>query len=153
MKEREAVEIAYDEMKWARTPGKPVPKAVTEVVSPGDVVWVGPKDPDKPQGVWSLLQIPEVGGGLVAMDPHTGRVHAVVGGFSFATSQFDRALQARRQPGSSFKPLVYAAALDNGYKPTSIVLDAPIEVEQGPGKEVWQPKNYDGVSAMGPSTA
>ena len=98
------------------------------------------------------MQIPEVGGGLVAMDPHTGRVHAVVGGFSFATSQFDRALQAKRQPGSSFKPLVYAAALDNGYKPTSIVLDAPIEIDQGPGKEVWQPKNYDGTSSFGPST-
>ena len=98
------------------------------------------------------MQIPEVGGGLVAMDPHTGRVHAVVGGFSFATSQFDRAMQAKRQPGSSFKPLVYAAALDNGYKPTSIVLDAPIEIDQGPGKEIWQPKNYDGSSAFGPST-
>jgi penicillin-binding protein 1A len=98
------------------------------------------------------MQVPEIGGGLVAMDPHTGRVHAVVGGFSFATSQFDRALQAKRQPGSSFKPLVYAAALDNGYKPTSIVLDAPIEIDQGPGKEVWQPKNYDGSSSFGPST-
>jgi penicillin-binding protein 1A len=98
------------------------------------------------------MQIPEVGGAIVAMDPHTGRVHAVVGGFSFATSQFDRAVQARRQPGSSFKPLVYAAAIDNGYKPTSIVLDAPIEIDQGPGKEVWQPKNYDGVNSYGPST-
>jgi penicillin-binding protein 1A len=76
----------------------------------------------------------------------------VVGGFSFASSQFDRALQARRQPGSSFKPLVYAAALDNGYKPTSIVLDAPIEIDQGPGKEIWQPKNYDGTKSFGPST-
>ena len=122
------------------------------MLAAGDVIWVAPKDPDKPTGVWSLMQIPEVGGGLVAMDPHTGRVHAVVGGFSFATSQFDRALQAKRQPGSSFKPLVYAAALDNGYKPTSIVLDAPIEIDQGPGKEVWQPKNYDGTSSFGPST-
>ena len=128
------------------------PKAVTDVLNPGDVIWVAPKDPDKPTGVWSLMQIPEVGGGLVAMDPHTGRVHAVVGGFSFATSQFDRALQAKRQPGSAFKPLVYAAALDNGYKPTSIVLDAPIEIDQGPGKEVWQPKNYDGRPRFGPST-
>ncbi|MDX2202054.1 MAG: penicillin-binding protein 1A [Hyphomicrobiaceae bacterium] len=150
--EREAAEIAYEEVKWARVHGRPAPKAVTDVLAVGDVVWVGPKDPDKAQGAWSLLQVPEVGGGLIAMDPHTGRVQAVVGGFSFATSQFDRALQARRQPGSSFKPLVYAAALDNGYKPTSIVLDAPIEVDQGPGKEVWTPKNYDGVSAMGPST-
>ena len=149
--EREAVEIPFDEMKWARS-ARGSPKAVTDVVNAGDVIWVAPKDPAKPTGTWSLMQIPEVGGGLVAMDPHTGRVHAVVGGFSFATSQFDRALQAKRQPGSSFKPLVYTAALDNGYKPTSIVLDAPIEIDQGPGKEVWQPKNYDGSSAFGPST-
>jgi penicillin-binding protein 1A len=98
------------------------------------------------------MQIPEVAGGLIAMDPHTGRVHAVVGGFSFSQSQFDRALQAKRQPGSSYKPFVYATALDNGYKPTSIVLDAPIEIEQGAGKEVWTPKNYDGTKSYGPST-
>ena len=89
------------------------------------------------------MQIPEVGGGLVAMDPHTGRVLAVVGGFSFAMSQFDRAIQAKRQPGSSFKPFVYAAAIDNGYKPTSIVLDAPIEIDQGPGQDIWKPENYE----------
>ena len=149
--DREAVEIPFEEVKWARS-GRAAPKAVTDVLGAGDVIWVAPKDPAKPAGTWSLMQVPEVGGGLVAMDPHTGRVHAVVGGFSFATSQFDRALQARRQPGSSFKPLVYTAALDNGYKPTSIVLDAPIEIDQGPGKEIWQPKNYDGSSAFGPST-
>jgi penicillin-binding protein 1A len=149
--EREAAEIPFDEVKWAKT-NKGAPKAVTDVLHPGDVIWVSPKNPDQPAGVWSLMQIPEVGGGLVAMDPHTGRVYAVAGGFSFATSQFDRALQAKRQPGSSFKPLVYAAALDNGYKPTSIVLDAPIEIEQGPGKDIWSPKNYDGGSSYGPST-
>jgi penicillin-binding protein 1A len=149
--DREAVEIPFEEVRWARS-GRGAPKAVTDVLGAGDVIWVAPKDPAKPTGTWSLMQIPEVGGGLVAMDPHTGRVHAVVGGFSFATSQFDRALQAKRQPGSSFKPLVYTAALDNGYKPTSIVLDAPIEIDQGPGKEVWQPKNYDGTSSFGPST-
>ena len=149
--EREAVEIPFDEMKWAKST-RGAPKAVTDVLNVGDVIWVAPKNPDQPTGVWSLMQVPEVGGGLVAMDPHTGRVHAVVGGFSFATSQFDRALQAKRQPGSSFKPLVYAAALDNGYKPTSIVLDAPIEIDQGPGKEIWQPKNYDGTKSFGPST-
>jgi penicillin-binding protein 1A len=149
--DREAVEIPFDEMKWARN-AHGVPKAVTDVLNPGDVIWVAPKDPTKPSGVWSLMQVPEVGGGLVAMDPHTGRVHAVVGGFSFATSQFDRALQAKRQPGSSFKPLVYAAALDNGYKPTSIVLDAPIEIDQGPGKEVWTPKNYEADASIGPAT-
>jgi penicillin-binding protein 1A len=149
--DREAAEIPFDEMKWAKT-NKGAPKAVTDVLSAGDVVWVAPKNPDQVSGVWSLMQIPEVGGGLVAMDPHTGRVFAVAGGFSFATSQFDRALQAKRQPGSAYKPLVYAAALDNGYKPTSIVLDAPIEIDQGAGKDIWAPKNYDGGSSYGPST-
>jgi penicillin-binding protein 1A len=150
--EREEVDIPFEEAKWAKAAGRPAPKAITDVLSPGDVIWVAPKDADQPTGVWSLMQIPEVGGGLVAMDPHTGRVHAVVGGFSFSQSQFDRALQAKRQPGSSYKPFVYAAALDNGYKSTSIVLDAPIEIDQGPGKEIWTPKNYDGTKSYGPST-
>jgi penicillin-binding protein 1A len=149
---REELDVAFDEMKWARTPGRPAPKAATDVLTPGDVIWVAPKNPDQPTGAWTLMQIPEVGGGLIAMDPHTGRVHAVVGGFSFSQSQFDRALQAKRQPGSSYKPFVYAAALDNGYKSTSIVLDAPIEIEQGPGKEIWTPKNYDTSKSYGPST-
>ena len=149
--EREAVEIPFEEMKWAKTT-RGAPRAVNDVLTNGDVIWVAPKDAANASGTWALMQIPEVGGAIVAMDPHTGRVHAVVGGFSFATSQFDRAVQAKRQPGSSFKPLVYAAAIDNGYKPTSIVLDAPIEIDQGPGKEVWQPKNYDGVNSYGPST-
>ncbi len=156
--ERQAVEIGLDEMKWAgryvgvdKAKG-PAPKGPGDVVHIGDVVWVAPKDPEKPAGVWSLMQIPEVGGGIVAMDPHTGRVLAIVGGFSFAMSQFDRAAQARRQPGSTFKPLVYATAIDNGYKPTSIVLDAPIEIEQGPGKEAWRPENYNKSQSLGPAT-
>ncbi len=151
--EREELDVPFEEVKWAKAAGsRAAPKAVTDVLSPGDVIWVAPKNPDQPAGTWSLMQIPEVGGGLVALDPHTGRVHAVVGGFSFSQSQFDRALQAKRQPGSSYKPFVYAAALDNGYKPTSIVLDAPIEIDQGPGKEIWTPKNYDGTKSYGPST-
>ena len=145
---REAVEIALDEVKWAKT----AVKSVTDVLNNGDVIYVSPKDPANLAGTWSLMQVPEVGGGLVAMDPHTGRVLAVAGGFSYAISQFDRAMQARRQPGSSFKPLVYAAAIDNGYKPTSIVLDAPIEIDQGPGKEAWNPKNYEEGKFGGPST-
>ena len=150
---REAVEIALDEVKWARVlPKKAEVKAVNDVLNAGDVIYVSPKDPANLAGPWSLMQIPEVGGGLVAMDPHTGRVLAVAGGFSYAISQFDRAMQARRQPGSSFKPLVYTAAIDNGYKPTSIVLDAPIEIDQGPGKEVWNPKNYEEGKFGGPST-
>ncbi len=153
---REAVEIAHDEVKWARNVAggtkKPDTKSVGDILSIGDVIWVAPKDPDNISGAWSLMQIPEIGGGLIAMDPHNGRVLAVVGGFSFAMSQFDRAIQAKRQPGSSFKPLVYAAAIDNGYKPTSIILDAPIEIDQGAGKEVWTPKNYEEGKSGGPST-
>ncbi|MFV0298205.1 MAG: penicillin-binding protein 1A, partial [Hyphomicrobiaceae bacterium] len=149
--ERQAVEVKYDEIKWAdKKHGKK--SGASDVLKVGDVVWVAPKEHDKPTGVWSLMQIPEVGGGIVVMDPHTGRVLALVGGFSFAISQFDRAAQARRQPGSTFKPIVYATALDNGYKPTSIVLDAPIEIEQGPGQEVWKPENYNKSSSLGPAT-
>ena len=80
-------------------------------------------------GNFHLVQMPEVEGAIVAMDPHTGRVLALVGGFSYGQSQFNRAVQALRQPGSAFKPFVYAAALDNGYTPSSVVLDAPIEIQ------------------------
>jgi penicillin-binding protein 1A len=153
VREREEVDISLEEIKWAKPPGsKTTPRSASDVLAPGDVVWVAPKDADQPNSPWSLMQIPEVGGGMIALDPHTGRVYAVVGGFSFSQSQFDRALQARRQPGSSYKPFVYAAALDNGYKSTSIVLDAPIEVDQGAGKEIWTPKNYDTSKSYGPST-
>lgn len=158
VKERQAVEIAMAGMRWAgkfqatdRPKGR-APKRPADVLELGDVIYVAPDDPEKLAGSWSLMQVPDVGGGIVAMDPHTGRVLAVVGGFSFSLSQFDRAIQAKRQPGSSFKPLVYAAALDNGYKPTSIVLDAPIEIEQGPGKDVWRPENYNKSSSLGPAT-
>jgi len=155
---REAVEIPMAEMRWAgkfRATNKskgPKPKRPSDVVATGNVIYVAPKDPANLAGTWQLMQIPQVGGGITVMDPHTGRVLAIVGGFSFSLSQFDRAIQAKRQPGSAFKPLVYAAALDNGYKPTSIVLDAPIEVEQGAGKEVWRPENYNKNRSYGPST-
>lgn len=155
VKDREAVEVTLEEMKWAaKRPGakRIDAKSTADILQPGDVVYVAPKDPNKIQGVWSLMQIPEVGGGLVAMDPYTGRVLAVAGGFSYDMSQFDRVIQAKRQPGSSFKPFVYAAAIDNGYKPTSIILDAPIEIDQGPGQDVWRPKNYETNDTTGPET-
>lgn len=156
--DREAVEIALKEMAWAgkfrasdKSKGRK-PRSAGEVVSVGDVIYVSPKNAKDVAGAWELMQVPDVGGGLAAMDPHTGRVLAIVGGFSFDISQFDRAIQAKRQPGSSFKPLVYATALDNGYKSTSIVLDAPIEIDQGAGKEVWRPENYNKSRSYGPST-
>ena len=102
---REAVEIPLAEMKWAgmfKATDKPkgrAPRSASEVVKPGDVIYVSPKNPKDLAGIWQLMQVPDVGGGIVAMDPHTGRVLAVVGGFSFDISQFDRAMQAKRQPG------------------------------------------------------
>src|SRR6478672_1543287 len=146
-KERTVGILPLEGMKWAKTGGKPVGK-VGQVVGPGDVVYV---EPAKTEGQFTLHQIPEVSGAMVVEDPWTGRVLAMVGGFSFDQSQFNRATQALRQPGSSFKPFVYAAALDNGYTPSTIVLDAPLEIDQGPGIGVWRPENYEG-KFYGPST-
>jgi penicillin-binding protein 1A len=89
---------------------------------------------------------------MVAMDPWTGRVLAMVGGFSFDQSQFNRATQAYRQPGSSFKPIVYSSAMDNGYTPSSVLVDAPIEIDQGQGAGVWRPENYSVGKYFGPTT-
>jgi penicillin-binding protein 1A len=140
--ERETGFITADGIKWTRRPN------VAAAVQAGDIVYVEPQE-GKP-GQFRLRQVPEIAGALVAMDPFTGRILAMAGGFSFDQSEFNRATQAQRQPGSSFKPFVYAAALDNGYTPSSIIVDSPIEVDQGNG-EVWRPENYDGNSG-GPRT-
>ncbi|MHA1540196.1 MAG: penicillin-binding protein 1A, partial [Alphaproteobacteria bacterium] len=95
-----------------------------------------------PEGSYALEQIPEIGGGLVALDPHTGRVLAMTGGYDFSKSEFNRATQAMRQPGSSFKPFVYLTAFENGWTPSSIVLDAPVVFDQGEDKPKWRPDNY-----------
>ncbi len=113
-------------------------------LSVGDVLYVEATDSKSTQ--FRVRQLPEISGAIVALDPNTGRIHAVVGGFSFDQSQFNRATQALRQPGSSFKPFVYATALDNGYTPSSIVLDEPIEIDQGNGQGMWSPENFDGKS-------
>ncbi|MBV8823534.1 MAG: penicillin-binding protein 1A [Bradyrhizobiaceae bacterium] len=153
-KERQVGIIPLDGLKWAKpAAGSERFKAVTkvsQVLQPGDVVYVEPggKDPNH----FRLHQLPEVSGGLVAMDPQTGRVLALVGGFSYDQSQFNRATQALRQPGSSFKPFVYAAAIDNGYTPSSIVMDAPVEIDQGPGLPPWRPENYERSKFFGPQT-
>jgi penicillin-binding protein 1A len=148
-KEREIGIVPLDGVKWARKRAKS-PAKVSQVLNPGDVVYVEPMEKDSKD--FKLRQIPEISGGMVVMDPVTGRVLALVGGFSFDQSQFDRATQAMRQPGSSFKPIVYATALDNGYTPASIVVDAPIEIDQGPGIGVWRPENYSTGKYYGPQT-
>ena len=158
-KGRDGGVIPFKNIKWVRplnAKGKMRArvKSADAALSSGDVVYVAPdhsKDGAVIPGQWRLMQIPEIGGALVAMDPHTGRVLALAGGFSFAQSEFDRAVQARRQPGSAFKPIVYVTALDNGYTPASVVLDAPLAIDQGPGQELWRPKNY-GNKFAGPST-
>ena len=133
--------VGPDGMKWTGRRAK-------GLVKPGDVVYVEPITGKA--GEYRLRQIPEVSGACVAMDPFTGRVLAMVGGFSYDQSEFNRATQAQRQPGSSFKPIVYATALDNGYTPSSIVLDEPIQIDQGNG-EIWTPQNFEGKSG-GPHT-
>lgn len=146
--DRKAGPLFLETMKWARVSGR-APSAVSDVLAPGDVVYV--QESAVAPGTYELRQIPKVSGALVAMDPYTGRVLALVGGFSFAQSEFNRATQAWRQPGSSFKPFLYAAALDNGYTPSSVVMDAPLEISQGPGLGTWRPQNYGG-KFYGPST-
>ncbi len=144
--------IPLSELGWARPvlPEQKVgapPKKVSDVLTVGDLILVEPvtATPDGktkyPAETYGLRQLPDVSGGMVVMDPHTGRVLALVGGLSFEQSQFNRATQAKRQPGSSFKPFVYMAALENGYTPASIVLDAPFVMDDGSGKK-WRPENY-----------
>ncbi|MHB1109387.1 MAG: penicillin-binding protein 1A [Devosia sp.] len=124
--------LAGPDIKW-------VSKKLSDVLKVGDVIYVSPIK--EKEGAYTLQQVPEIEGALVAMDPRTGRVLALVGGFSYAESEFNRATQALRQPGSSFKPIVYSAALDNGYTPASVVLDAPLEIVNADGS-VWRPENY-----------
>lgn len=153
--------IPLAELKWARknmpdqTLGPEI-NAPSEVLKAGDVIWVEPvkfgaKHVPYPENTYTLRQIPEVEGAMVVLDPHTGRVLAMVGGFSFKRSQFNRAVQAKRQPGSSFKPFVYLAALDEGFTPSTLVLDAPFVMEQGNGMGKWKPKNVS-KRFYGPTT-
>jgi penicillin-binding protein 1A len=159
LKDRQTGNITLDGVRWARAASGPArgrtPTAVSQVLSPGDVIYADPligKDGNPVEGQYRLRQYPEVSGAMVAMDPWTGRVLAMVGGFSFDQSQFNRATQAYRQPGSSFKPLVYSSALDNGYTPSTVVVDAPIEIDQGQGAGVWRPENYSVGHYRGPTT-
>ena len=145
--------IPLDELKWARSrkPGQGLGPAIgkaSDALSVGDIILVEKLADGK---AYTLRQIPAVQGGLVAMDANTGRVLAMVGGFSPRMSSFNRATQAQRQPGSSFKPFVYMAALESGFTPSTLVLDAPISLPQGPGLPMWTPGNYTN-DYLGPTT-
>jgi penicillin-binding protein 1A len=157
LRDRQTGNITLDGVRWAKAASGPArgktPTAVSQVLSPGDVIYADPligKDGRPVEGQYRLRQLPEVSGAMVAMDPWTGRVLAMVGGFSFDQSQFNRATQAYRQPGSTIKPIVYASALDNGYTPSSVFVDAPIEIDQGQGAGIWRPENFSVGHYRGP---
>jgi len=148
--------IPMENLKWART-YIDVDKTGPDIEKPSDVLALGniiavDKEPgeDVPEDQYRLEQMPDVSGGLVAMDPHTGRVYAIVGGWSPETSQFNRAVQANRQTGSAFKPFIYAAALDKGFTPSDKIMDGPFVLNQ-PNGERWKPSNYTN-KFYGPST-
>lgn len=125
-------------------------QTIAGVLNQGDVLLLEPKENNAEQ--YQIIQIPEVNGALVVMDPHTGRVLALSGGYAYGgPDQFNRATQAKRQPGSAYKPFVYLTALENGFNPTSIIVDGPIELSQGAGLPLWRPKNYEG-KFLGPTT-
>ena len=131
-------------------------KTPAAILKAGDVIAVEqviekPEGAPYPTGTYGLRQIPKINGAIVAIDPHTGRVLAMSGGYSFERNQFNRVTQARRQPGSAFKPFVYLAAIDSGYTPSTRILDAPFVIDQGPGLPKWRPANYT-KKFYGPST-
>ena len=123
--------IQYKDITWTK-------KEFNEILKTGDIVYVKKIKNNN----FSLRQIPKVNGGIVVMDPYTGRILSLSGGFSFKKSEFNRASQALRQPGSAFKPFVYALALENNYTPSSLILDAPLVLDQGSDQKLWKPENY-----------
>lgn len=135
-----AGKIEYQDVSWTK-------KELDKLFKVGDIVYVNKiKD-----NIFSLKQLPKANGGIVVMDPFTGRVIAMSGGFSFKRSEFNRATQATRQPGSAFKPFIYALALENNFTPSTLILDAPIVLDQGEDLKKWKPENY-GKKFYGPST-
>ena len=152
----QSARVPFELANWAYPPRdkdgiRPQPiQSLHEALAVGDIIMVQPPEEAKErirdykpkEGDYALGQIPAVNGAIVALDPHTGRILAMTGGYDYRSSEFNRATQARRQPGSAFKPFVYLAALDAGYLPTTRILDAPLVVDQGPNKKKWKPANY-----------
>jgi penicillin-binding protein 1A len=167
--------IPFAQMRWAqplRDDGTlgPSPRSAGDVVKPGDLVLVEPlpaapepparkppprakveAPPAKAVPLFNLCQIPDVSGAIVTIDPHTGRVMAMSGGFSFEISQFNRATQAHRQPGSAIKPFVWLTAMEHGFTPSTLVVDGPLSLDQGPGLPPWTPGNYESGEFRGPT--
>ncbi|MCG2633463.1 MAG: penicillin-binding protein 1A [Gammaproteobacteria bacterium] len=138
----EVIRLNLPQVIWARAylsenRRGSAPKQLADVLQPGDLVRVSRSD----EG-WQLAQVPDVNGALISLEPRSGRVLAMVGGYDFSSSPFDRATQARRQPGSNFKPFIYAAALAKGYTAASLINDAPVVFEDAGLEDTWRPENY-----------
>jgi len=138
--DKEIGKINFETINWTK-------KSFKKLFKLGDIIYVKKIKKNK----WELKQLPKANGAIIVMDPFTGRVLSLVGGFSYNLSEFNRATQAFRQPGSAFKPFVYALALENGYSPSTLILDAPMVMEQGIDLKLWKPENY-GKKFYGPST-
>ena len=141
LNQKEQGKISTNNLKWA------IKKTIFDSFKINDIVYVHKNKSEK----WELKQYPNVNGAIVVIDPFSGKVKALAGGFSFSSSEFNRVTQAKRQPGSAFKPFVYAAALENNFSPNSIILDAPFTAKQGVGLKNWKPENY-GKEFYGPTT-
>lgn len=147
------ISIPYEYLKWGRryidrdTLGK-IPSSAKEIFDIGDVIRIAPEDPlnitVEERQIWRFVQQPEVEGALIALNPNNGAIKSLVGGFDYSSSKFNRAVQARRQVGSNFKPFLYSAALSKGYNAATVINDAPIVFDNGEGEEVWRPENYSG---------
>ena len=144
--------IEWDQMKWARAFVNtdrlgPSPKKAADILQPGDLIRVKAVEIEvekKKQMAWRLAQVPRAAGALVALDPDNGAIRALVGGYDFYHSKFNRVTQAKRQPGSGFKPFIYSAALENGFTPASLINDAPVVFEDPSLEGAWRPENYSG---------
>ncbi len=145
------ITLSINTSKWAKRHktanlvGDPV-KSMTEVVRPGDIVYIQPVDgaDDRAQDQWRLSQIPSVGGALISMEPDSGRILSLIGGYDFFLNKYNRAIQSIRQPGSNIKPFIYSASLDKGFTPASLISGAPIVITDPAHGTVWRPENYSG---------
>ncbi|WP_457674225.1 penicillin-binding protein 1A [Thiolapillus sp.] len=143
------ITLAWKGLSWARpyedeSHRGDKPKKTADILQPGDLVRVRQRTDDKGESWWELAQVPAVAGALVSIDPMDGSLNALVGGYDYHTSKFNRAIQARRQPGSGFKPIIYSAALEAGYTAASVINDAPVIMESNGEDETWRPENYSG---------
>jgi len=145
----EIIEIPWQGLAWARrfqttTSVGQKPEEAADVVSPGDVVYVQRAGEEQQQASWRLTQLPDVAGGLVSLDPRSGAIQSLIGGFDFYLGKFNRIVQAERQPGSNIKPFIFSAAMDNGFTPASRVSGGPIVVDNQDQDALWRPENYSG---------